>query len=468
MLEGDRQNLNNSSPLRKFLETHIVLPAEVRNRLYCQVVTDSYLEADWKSESIGPRRGHGEFLLARHGVFIFMAGAGASSGAVTAALGVARLSPCSSPTRKKNDHVLVLGMTAWEYALNGSESPSRAYIQYVDTTGLFRPRKLQRSLTRAVVCGYLRYCRQIIKVNYVHLFASAQPSLLFSGSELFPRKRVLESAKLINWWLALIHSSFALPETLPAWQRDHSMPLQGFVYFPGEESFPLLTQSLKANLYTLNRLGGLQWHYNHPFQASSPAATSIPFFEDDPKWRHYEAAVPVGDAEERPTKRLRRQVEAPISVEEFFKSMACRIEFGRDPSAFIILQFPENHTKAISAGSVYYKGGILRRTELAMFASKLLRTMRFDGEGVATKSSMCLWSWLKLRGSTPFELKTEGARDDEVAVDGGVDLDGRMDHDGGLDPLDRGFSQVMSSLQSHSPQPANDVQTLIRRKPFPR
>lgn len=460
MHESDRPAPSHSLPLRKFLEGNIILPADVRSRLYCQVVTDTYLESDWKNEPVGPRRGHNEYLSSRHNIFVFMQSAALAGSAPVPSLGVARLSTAGSPTKRRNEYVLVFGMTAWEYSQNGRESCCRSYIQYVDTTGLFRPRRLQRSLTRAILCAYLRYCRQIIKVFHVHLFASAQPSLLFCGSEFLPRKRVLDSARLINWWLALMHSSLALSSSTPVWQQESTATVEGFVYCPGEDDFPLLSQSLRANVNTLNRMGGVCWHFGLPYDAGSSAFATIPLFEDDPKWRHYEAAAPSGDSDERPSKRRKRETETPMSVEEFFKSLASRMEFRRDPAAFVTLRFPENDPQYTAVEGVYGTGGGgggaggvggFRRSELALFSSKQLRTMRFDSELAAAKSSMYLWSWLKLRGATPFEIRTRGIYEE-------------------ADVAEQNFILVLSDLASRSDlgvaQPTNDVQTLIRKK-FP-
>jgi hypothetical protein len=353
--------------------------------------------------------------------------------------------------KRKGDHVLVMGMTAWEYASNERpEVPIRSYIQYVDTTSLYRPRKLQGSLTRSVLSGYLRYCREVIKVPFVHLFASAKPSLLFAESELLPRKKVLDSAILVNWWLAVMQTTFMGVEGAPAFVQESYVAPRGFVYCPGEENMLLMTQTIKQNLEALNRLDGIKWTYGLPYDQQE-SYERVPLFDDDPKFRHYEASLET--AEERPAKRQRREINT-TTVGVFFSSLALRIEFRQDPSALIAIHFPEN----VSNGTVI--GKVARKGELASFSCKLLDTMKFGTEGDALKSSMRMWSWLKIMGSNPIELNKD--HDAENSDDGVITCES-----------DQRFHEIGGHLVTRtdflsSALAVTDVQTLIRRKLPPR
>lgn len=392
-----------TSPLRKYFEQNLRLPSGIKSRVLCHILSDVYRLEDWKDEAVGPRRTTREYLQTRHLVLFFIPGGGG--------LTPGRISPSqgASPNKKRvTEYQLVMGFTAWEYYFRDRPNvPSRAYIQYVDTTGMFRPRRLQGSLTRAALSVYLRYCREVLQVSGVHLFASAKPSLLFNESDQLARKRILDGGRLVNWWLALIDSTFSSIIEVPSFVQHNYLPPRGFAFCAGEESMPIFAQMLRNNLATLNRFGHVHWSYGHPY-GDDEDVSMIPLFEDDPKWRHYEAIIEYG--EERPAKRQRRETDQ-MCINQFFNSMGIRMDIRQDPSAFLIIQFPEN------ISGIPFNMSIMRKNEIAAFASKLLQTLTFRNDSEVVKSSMKLWSWLKLMATTPFEVICEKDPDADEEAD---------------------------------------------------
>jgi hypothetical protein len=186
----------------------------------------------------------------------------------------------------------------------------------------------------------------------------------------------------------------------------------------------------------------MEWKYGVPFGDKENAAV-IPLFDDDPKWRHYEASLQR--SEERPAKRQRKE-QYSVNVLEFFQSMSFRTEFRQDPSAFITVAFPDN-----ASGTPFLNYSSSKRSDAATFSCKLLQTLSFATETEALKSSMRMWAWLKLMGSKPIEV---------------------VDEEGSTDSADRQFLDILNELQvradtlrdESTPIMAMDVQTLIRRK----
>lgn len=437
--------------LRKYLE-RALLVREAKGRLYSHVLTDIYGPETWADEPVGPRKGHFEYLRARQTILIFQTGPTGSP------------LPLSSPNRR-GQQTLVMGMTAWEYCwLADSTLHSRSYIQYVDTTGLYRPRRGQGTITRAVISAYLRYARDVLGVSSIHWYAAARPSLLFGGSEELPRKKVLDSVSLLNWWISLIQSLMERERESGAGSCD------GYFYLPAEESVPAVAQCARVNLSQLNRLNGskcipLRWHYGPALGDGAGGGwdadqSNIPLFEDDPKWRHIEVfteyirsgTTPVGSNcyEERQNKRQKREPGHHSTVREFYQTLPYRTEFRQDPcSALMAVKF----TVMEGRRSPYFGG---RRGELAAFASKLLKTLSFATESETLKSSLRLWSWLKLMGSNPFEISVYQA---EM---------GQLD-----DGDDRCFSEILRGLaRPHDPEAMfdsnssmyHDIQALVKRK----
>lgn len=468
--------LGPASTLREYFERHLKVP-EARGRLSLHVLTDTFRLEDWHSERLGPRRGPREHLQARHTILLFLG--------ATAPIA----SPAASPPRRRGEQVLVLGLSCWEYAWSEGEAraPSRAYIQYVDSTGMFRPRRAQGALTRAVLTTYLHYCRDVLRVAFVHLLASPKPSLLFPGSENLPRKRLLDGPHLINWWMSLVQAAAMQP---PAEEGDDEAeaeaasanllaspivmggfrrlrppspppPMEAFVYSAVEEGLSSHPQSLRTNLQILNRIcletgTNARWHWGWPYDAQQ-GQDAIPLFEDDPKWRHYEAALE--DLNDRPAKRQRRD-QTGVTVKEFFETIACRSEFRHELSVFLVLKFPLNLAVRPSAlpRNNFRPSGVAG--DFALFISKLLLTLKFGTEADALRSSMCIWSWLKLRGVTPLEVEPSPPEEIQEHSLRFHQIARHLEQPRGIS--NNGSSTAISGSGGTA---FNDLQALIRRKP---
>lgn len=311
---------------------------------------------------------------------------------------------------------IVLGLTAFEYAhipVVASDACglrwSRAYIQYIDSTGLFQARQNQSHLTKSLVRAYALYCANQLNMESIHLLATAKPSFLFAGSEFIEEKRSLPAVKLVNWWLNLVQSLVA--DGLP---KD----TQVYVNSPFEEANG--SSKLKKRVSSM----GSQWHYGFPFDAKAPCIDHIPLFEDDPKYRHFEASLQDDDAvlEEadklnrkkprvvvdsedeqelmKPKKPKQNKAACRMTVKEFFASLQIRPEFRNDPSAFIIITFPSR----LFDSQKIKNEPITKKSNLATFGCKLLSGLTFESPQEAKKSSQKISSWMKLMSIKPVTL----------------------------------------------------------------
>lgn len=318
---------------------------------------------------------------------------------------------------------IVLGMTAFEYAYKSSSSSgvnwSRAYIQYVDTTGLFQPRQNQSHLTKSLLRAYLNYCKDVLSVGTVHLLAAAKPAFLFAGSELIEGKRALPSVKLINWWIGLL--------------QDFTKEARVFVYSPTEEAEG--SSRMKKRILGID-CGKGGWTYGFPYASNLPCVDQIPLFEDDPKWRHFQATIlDEDDTNETKRKRAKMQDSASLprtNVKEFFESIQIRPEFRSDPSAFFTLQFPKRYRDA-SSRSI----GV-NRSDLATFGIKMLGGLTFESEDVARESSQKVAGWMKLMGVPSSEIS-------KIAI--------------AVDKENISNTNVVSEVK------VNSLQSLIKKKP---
>ena len=336
---------------------------------------------------------------------------------------------------------IVLGMSTFEYAFIYSRNNwSRAYIQYVDTTGLFTPRSNQSHVTKSLVKSYLSYCKDILNMESVHLLATAKPAFLFAGSEFNEGKRSLPAVKLINWWIGLLQD----------FTSNHNKS-KVFVYSPVEEAEG--SSRMKKRISTIPN-----WTYGFPYASSLPCVDQIPLFEDDPKWRHFEATILDDDeileqVDKKNKKRSKvldeREVEnqAPksrpeivckLSVKEFFQSIQIRPEFRSDPSTFFVIQFPKRIRDSPSDES----NSAPNKSDLASFGLKMLSGLTFESESVAKISSQKIYGWLKLMSVPSCEIKS-------VAVD--------------KENL-RNENMFNSKTENSEPAKVNSLQSLIKKK----
>lgn len=287
---------------------------------------------------------------------------------------------------------IVLGMTAFEYAfINTRTNYSRAYIQYVDTTGHFNPRSYQSHVTKSLAKSYLSYCRDILNMGSVHLLATSKPAFLFAGSEFIEEKRALPAVKLINWWIGLIQDF-----------TSNQNKTNVFVYSPAEEADG--STRMKKRISTIP-----SWTYGFPYASGLPCIDHIPLFEDDPKWRHFEATVLDEEVDTKNRKKpkissevKKAEVICRMSVKDFFESIQIRPEFRSDPSAFFVIQFP----KRIRDSSSDEPKCPLTKSDLATFGLKMLNGLTFESESLARSSSQKISGWLKLMSVSSFEIKS--------------------------------------------------------------
>lgn len=308
---------SSSSSLEKYLQEHLKIPHD-KGRLSCYVLSDHYVESDWALESRPSAFiSATEYLKTRHLILVSQCYLG-------------------SPEKKKFESpCLVLGMSVIEYAYSMMTDrpgiPSRAYIQYVDSTGMMRPRNLQGVLSRKLVECYIKYARDILKVNFIHLFASPKPSLLFAGSEVIGKKTVHGGRHLISWWLALLNHSLA----------DYPINTLIYAFGPGEELLPLSTRHTQHCIEKLSRRVPAPFFiYGFPYKLDDPVQDHIPTFEDDPKFRHMEALLGCKNQEDRPRKRQRRE-QPHLTVREFLETLSYRSDFSQDHSALICVHFEQ-------------------------------------------------------------------------------------------------------------------------------
>ena len=363
--------------LREFLLEHLTCISDDSGlKLQLYVLSDSYdtPTSDQEKENdfmnYSPKHFRSEFMARKHLILIYQG------------------------------PVIVLGMTAFEYAhipVVSSEvcSPrwSRAYIQYVDSTGLYEARQNQSHLTKSLVRAYILYCSQKLKMESLHLLATAKPAFLFAGSEFIEQKRALPPVKLVNWWLGVIHR---------VTEKDLT-DARVFVFSPFEEASG--STKLRKRIVDFER-----WKYGIPYDMKAPCIDHVPFFEDDPKWRHFEASVldddDVLEAVERSNRKKPKIIDSEdegegeaskklskssspnslckMTIREFFSSLQVRPEFRDDLSAFIMIRFQSSlFDSAVEGEKVLSE----KKSDLATFGCKLLSTLTFESVTEAKKSS---------------------------------------------------------------------------------
>lgn len=449
---------SHSRNLAKYLEAHLKVPTENRSKIHCHLLSDHYTEADWTQDqniphsptSPNPYLSPSEFLRNRHLILLSQSLSSVNQQAIQIASGFsANNSPMESPRRKLDPTAFILGLCVVEY--ESRECPgrtSRVYIQYVDTTGMIRPRSLQGAITRNLLKTYIRYARDILQTSNLHLFASPKPSLLFAGSEGMGRKSCLGGKALISWWLALLHDVLV---------QDGSLA-KVYAYAPGEElSLPTAhhTRHCIQRLQQQQFMKGssVEWAYGMPFDPEASALASIPAFEDDPLWRHLEALIDdnalEGQFEGRPRKRLKQEARV-VSVREFMRTLGCRAEFSSDHAALIAVTFPPRSPSRASS----LLTDQTCKSDVASCGLRLLRTVTFSNEQEAVRSTQKVLTLLRMMGAmnASFDIGKESDCDDASGDD---------------------FKGIIELLQPTGPDcmmapnvhlPVVDLQSTVRRK----
>ena len=244
-----------------------------------------------------------------------------------------------------------------------------------------------------------------MRVGNVHLLATAKPSFLFAGSEFNEGKRALPAVKLINWWISLIQD----------FTSSNTQTVKVFLFSPAEDAEG--SSRLKKRIANF----GSNWCYGFPYASSLLCVDQIPLFEDDPKWRHFQAAILENDKvferqEKRSKKRTKtiddiKSVKCTTNVKEFFESIQIRPEFRSDPSTFFVLQFPKKiHDLCDNPQSKRIK------SDLASFGMKILSGLTFESELAAKSSSQKITSWLKFISVPSCEIRTVDKKENIDAV----------------------------------------------------
>lgn len=431
---------SSCSYLEKYLQSHLVLHGE-KGDLQCHVFPDHYTEADWATASLpSPNLSATEYLRTRYLILVSQVQPLPVTG------------PIFAEQRRKNEMtVVVMGLSVVEYALRGKETASRCYIQYVDTTGMVRPRSLQGHLTKTLLKAYLCYSRDVLQVSSLHLFASPKPSLLFAGSEVGGKKGILGGRQLISWWLALLTECIQV-------SLSPSVFASIFAYSPSEE---LLPQSAQHTRHCIDMLQSkyqsslMNIHYGVPYRGDEPALARIPAFEDDPKWRHLEALIESPDeSHKNPRKRQKREPPySGLTVKEFFETLSYRSDFSNDHSALITLCFQR------SLPEDSFTSSKPRPARLASTVLRMLKSLTFESDSESIRSSNKLLTMIKMLGVSSFPI----AHSDDQNQDPLHDIGSK-------------FKEIYHLIQPHSSSlseddnrrthqaPVSDLQGFIKRK----
>ena len=278
---------------------------------------------------------------------------------------------------------LVIGMSVHEYCAVETGKMTKSYIQYIDTTGMYRPRECQSRLTRSLVQTYIMYCRQILRVQSVHLMASSKPSFLFAGSEFMATKGKLSTAKLVKWWLSVVEDAHAKVES----------PVQISLWSPGEDLVE--DDRTKERVERRGRQGNKNnsWSYGPFYKPGDKLVDVVPLFEDDPMLKHFQSFY-------EDCKMDKQKVEA-LKAKTFMETLGLRPEFRNQcHSTFFVVEYPDNKDKGLQ--NLTSKDA--KPTQLASFAAKMLGNLTFEDEAKCLDASSKITSWLKFMGSKPVEI----------------------------------------------------------------
>jgi len=439
-----------SSALEKYLSVHFRVPNE-RNRLQVHVLSDHYVEADWAGESLPSSfLTPSEYLQTRHLIL------------------VSQFQPAhlASPDsrRKLDGSVLVMGLCVVEYAARSMGSASRCYIQYVDTTGMVRPRGLQGAMTRSLLKAYMCYAQGVLQVSCLHLFASPKPSLLFAGSEESTKKAVLSGRQLISWWLALLTETMTyIMSSNSSSKTLSSTTCTIYAYAPGEELLPASTRHTRHCIDKLQfryTSPTLQFIYGVPYRGEDSALEKIPAFQDDPKWRHLEALLEspgndgVGDGSRKRQKR--EESSSALTVREFFQTLGYRSDFAHDHSALISACF--NHTEHAQSPSQ------LRRSNSATSALNVLKTLTFESETESYRSSARILALMKIMDVAGHQLGSDQLEDENMdPMEAPAATSRFKEMLTLLQPASENGSSAAGRLE-HSSSQVSDLQNFVKRK----
>lgn len=378
--------------LAEYLEQHVQTLSTTQSKVFCHILTDTFHNQSLTEPS--PKGRANEYLRYHHMILVFQERQASPSPSPV------KSASMKKPSMKKSQSVLVMGMSVFEYCeWDNPTQIIRSYIQYVDTTGLYQPRKDQSHITKSVVGAYISYLQHIAKAQFIHLLATAKPNYLFAGSEYISTKKELCTEKLVGWWLSVIsnvvESNAVIHAYAPGeWEDGEDVHRRMFAHLPVKE--------------------GIQYKWGLPFRDGDPIDVAIPLFEDDPKWKHYQKYMdqkktPVrsyvyAEEESEYSQNNTQESYAPppprvVNVREFISTLSARPEFALEPEAtFIAVHFPRNEAVKSKASN-----------NLAGLAGKMLKDLTFEDEDHVNSSSTKILSWLKFMGSKPvvFQFSEE-------------------------------------------------------------
>jgi hypothetical protein len=292
--------------------------------------------------------------------------------------------------RPKNGSVLVIGMSVHEYCRKADTVPSRSYIQYIDTTGLYEPRQHQSRLTRSLVTAYIHYCQQVQKCYSIHLMACAKPSFLFAGSEFNTSKGKLSTAKLVKWWFAVIE------EAVVERGEQYNMVATVKVWSPGEDLIEDGRTADRIERRQAKSSGNVTWKYGPLFDHNSKITDVVGLFEDDPKLKHFTSFYE--DLKNDSTKMDK------VACKNFIETLALRPEFRSQCHATIFQIDIERNDDSVAVGTKRSTDNT-KPTQLAAFAAKMLGNLTFEDEQKCIDASGKITSWLKFMGNKPIDIR---------------------------------------------------------------
>jgi hypothetical protein len=207
-----------------------------------------------------------------------------------------------------------------------SDHKALSYIQWIDTSGLTKPRGLQSSITRGLLWGYYDFLTTI-GISYVSLFAtphqdyqigntnSTLMSFIFKGSEMNPRKNQLVGKDVAHWWLRHFFQ----------YKKEKNRESQIYLFRP-----------CASNNEKEAFIGGENIAYTPGLPFKIDCASSIPLFPDDPIASHLASFIKEGEGTEK------------IHEKTFVSSLAFRQEYQRCVgAAHVFFELPPPRSREI-------------------------------------------------------------------------------------------------------------------------
>lgn len=141
-------------------------------------------------------------------------------------------------------------------AIKATYFEHRLFVQYVDTSGFFRPRSEQSKFTKLLLQGFV----QFVGAEEVNLLACAKPSFLFPLSHKNALKKPLKASDLTKWWISQLRGSYEkIIVFSPTVKIQNDSAVVSELPF-GDSECPLFEQDVK--LCHFNALYSPDWKWN--------------------------------------------------------------------------------------------------------------------------------------------------------------------------------------------------------------